>query len=64
MNSKEADRAVKRVKATMEIEGFELSKKDLITLKEVAQGTLSSDLLIKEYKEKVLTISGNIKYEQ
>jgi len=63
MDSKEADRAVRRVKATMEIEGFRLSKKDLIILKEVAQGRLSSDLLIKEYKEKILNITGNFKYE-
>ncbi|MCS5422032.1 MULTISPECIES: antitoxin VbhA family protein [Psychrilyobacter] len=63
MNSKEADRAVRRVKATMEIEGFELSKRDLITLKEVAMGKLSSDLLIKEYKERVSNLTGNATYE-
>lgn len=63
MNSKEADRAVRRVKATMEIEGFKLSKRELITLKEVAQGKISSDLLIKKYKERVSNIIGNSKYE-
>jgi hypothetical protein len=62
MDSKEADRAVRRVKATMEIEGFKLSNKDLITLKEVAQGKLSSDFLIKEYKERVLNTMENSKY--
>lgn len=62
MDSEKADRAVRRVKATMEIEGFKLSNKDLITLKEVAQGKLSSDFLIKEYKEKILNATENPKY--
>lgn len=62
MDSKKADRAVRRVKATMEIEGFKLSNKDLITLKDVAQGKLNSDLLIREYKERVSNVMGNSKY--
>lgn len=63
MNLKEVDRAVRRVKATMEIEGFKLSKTDLITLKEVAQGKLNSDFLIEQYKKKILNLAENSSYE-
>lgn len=54
----EIERAILRIKATMEIEGFELSKYELGILEKVGLGKLNSDDLINKYIKRVSKISG------
>lgn len=54
----EIEKAILRIKATMEIEGFELSKYELGILEKVGLGKLNSDDLINKYIKRVSKISG------
>lgn len=54
----EIEKAILRIKATMEIEGFELSRYELNVLEKVGLGKLNSDELINKYVKRVSKIAG------